>query len=643
MKPVGLMVLFYTQLMAAVWTFMPDESLFPRIDEIEMQNVYLPAEGEIRLSSAVEPLTQLEDAVIWSIAPDRSGNLYIGTGNQSRLYRFNLQRRQLVPVFSGEEGQILAVLVQDNQVYFGTSPQGIVWRLLPDGKSDTFVNTGEVYIHSLISGPGRAILCATGPNGRLYLIGPEGRTKTVFTAPSAHITTLSWLRPGEELLAGTAPAGTLYRLRLAPDGSLTSAAVLYDTPLEEVRAVTVRGRQIYLAANPGTESQSGGQPTVYALNSEGLVRWQWQCPESTIFSLVSFGDRLLVFTGNRGLIYALDTLGRAGVLARMEEPQLLVTAVRDRELYFGTGNPAAVYRLTSSYADSGYFTSPVYDCQTVARFGRMVPRLHTPAGTEVGFETRSGNAEEPDSLWSSWMPVRERVVSPPARFIQWRAKFATSYRAATPALERVDLYYQPVNRAPVINRLDISTPVENEVRRGNAQPRRQITFDVSDPDGDSLLYQLLLRPEGGADWLVLKGELTESRYELDTRALPDGWYRIKVIVSDAPDHGADEAQTAERESPPFLIDNTPPVISEIRISGNRAQWTVTDATSPLAACRIAVNSGSWVPVVPEDTIFDGLSERFSSAVELKPGLNTVAVWAVDGQGNVAVRQLTVNR
>ncbi|MEO0053333.1 MAG: two-component regulator propeller domain-containing protein, partial [candidate division WOR-3 bacterium] len=93
MKPVGLMVLFYTQLMAAVWTFMPDESLFPRIDEIEMQNVYLPAEGEIRLSSAVEPLTQLEDAVIWSIAPDRSGNLYIGTGNQSRLYRFNLQRR----------------------------------------------------------------------------------------------------------------------------------------------------------------------------------------------------------------------------------------------------------------------------------------------------------------------------------------------------------------------------------------------------------------------------------------------------------------------------------------------------------------------------------------------------------------------
>ncbi|MCX7733046.1 MAG: hypothetical protein N2248_07800 [candidate division WOR-3 bacterium] len=643
MKTVGLMVLFFTQLMAAVWTFMPDESLFSQIDEIELKNIYLPAEGEIRLGSAVERLTQLEDAVIWGIAPDRSGNLYIGTGNQSRLYRFNLQRRQLLPVFSGAEGQIFAILIQNNQLYFGTSPQGVVWRLFPDGKSDTFVNTGEVYIHSLISGPGRSILCATGPNGRLDQLEPDGRMKVLFTAPSAHITALCWLKPGEELLAGTAPAGTLYRLQLAPDGGVKSATVLYDTPLDEVRAIAVRGGRIYLAANPDIEGQSSGPPVVYALSSDGFVHWQWQCPESTVFSLVSFGDRLLVFTGNRGLIYALDTLGRAGVLARMEEPQLLVTAVRDRELYFGTGNPAAVYRLVPGYADSGYFTSPVFDCQTVARFGRLEPKLRTPAGTEVSFETRSGNSEKPDSLWSSWMPARERIVSPPARFIQWRAKFATSYREVTPELERVDLYYQPVNRAPVISRLDISTPAEIEVRRGNCQSKRQITFEASDPDGDSLIYQLLLRPEGEPDWLVLKKELTENRYELDTRTLPDGWYRLKVVVSDAPERGTGEAQTVEKESPPFLIDNTPPVISEIRISGNRAFWSVVDATSPLAACRIAVNSGSWVPVVPEDTIFDGLSERFTSAVELKRGLNTVAVWAVDGQGNVSVRQLRVSR
>lgn len=643
MKSFGLIVLFYTQLMAAVWTFMPVESLFLRIDEIELKNVYLPAEGEIHLTNALEPVIQLEDAVIWSIASDRSGRLYIGTGNQSRFYRFNPERRQLLPVFSGEEGQILAALVQDNQVYFGTSPQGIVWRLLPDGRIDTFVNTGEVYIHCLISGPGKSIICATGTNGRLYQLGPDGRMKVLFTAPSAHITALCWLKPNQELLVGTAPAGTLYRLLLAPDGSVRSAAVLYDTPHEEVRAVTVKGSQIYLAANPGTESQSGGQPAVYALNSEGLVRWQWQCPESTVFSLASFHGRLLVFTGNRGLIYALDTLGRAGVLARMDEPQLLVTAARDQEVYFGTGNQATVYRLIPGYADSGYFTSPVFDCQTVARFGRLEPKLRTPAGTEVSFETRSGNSEKPDSLWSSWMRVRERIVSPPARFIQWRAKFATSFREVTPALERVELYYQPVNRIPVISRLEISAPTENDARRGTSQPKRQITFDAADPDGDSLTYQLLLRPEGQSDWLVLKKELTESRFELDTRTLPDGWYRLKLVVSDAPDRGVDEAEVVEKESPPFLIDNTPPMISEIRVSNNRVFWTVADATSPLAACRIAVNSGSWVPVVPEDTIFDGLSERFTSTVELKHGLNTVAVWAVDAQGNVAVRQLSVNR
>ncbi len=644
MKPVVVIALSFLPLLAAVWIFMPDESLFSQIDDIELENVYLPVEGEISLSAAAEAVVQLEDAVIWCLAPDRRGNLYIGTGNQCRLYRLNLSRRQLVPVFSGGEGQIFSLLVWEGRVYFGTSPQGTIWRLLPDGRNETLANIGESYIHSLVPGSGRTLLCATGPNGRLYQLDPTGRIRLLFAAPCAHITTLCWFKPGEELLAGTAPGGTLYRLQLAPDGSVKSAAVLYDTPLEEVRAVTVRDRQIYLAANPGAESQSGGQPAVYALNSDGLVRWQWQCPESTVFSIVRYNDRLLVFTGNRGLIYALDTLGRAAIFGRTEEPQLVATATLDQELYFGSGNPAALYRFAPGFADSGFFTSPVFDCQTVARFGRLEPRWRVPVGTEIRFETRSGNAEAPDSLWSGWESLQgERVVSPSARFIQWRARFATSYHTITPLLERVMLFYQPLNRPPVISRLEITLPSEAEVRRGNAQPKRQVTFEVSDPDGDSLLYQLLLKPEGESDWLILKRELTENRYELDTRALPDGWYRLKVVVSDAPERGADETQMIEKESPPFLVDNTPPVISEIKISGSRVFWTVADATSPLAACRVALNSGPWQPVVPQDGIFDELDEHFTVPLALKPGLNTVAVWAVDGQGNVALRQQKLNR
>ncbi len=141
---------------------------------------------------------------------------------------------------------------------------------------------------------------------------------------------------------------------------------------------------------------------------------------------------------------------------------------------------------------------------------------------------------------------------------------------------------------------------------------------------------------------MLKEALTETRYELDTRTLPDGWYRLRLVATDQPDRGPAALRT-EKITPPFLVDNTPPVIRELKVTGNRVRWIVVDSSSPVGACRIALNAGNWEPVEPEDGVLDENEERFDFQLELKPGINTIAVWAADAQGNTSTRQLTVSR
>ena len=94
-------------------------------------------------------------------------------------------------------------------------------------------------------------------------------------------------------------------------------------------------------------------------------------------------------------------------------------------------------------------------------------------------------------------------------------------------------------------------------------------------------------------------------------------------------------------SRPFLVDNTAPVVSDLKTGTPdktglcRVSFLVQDALSPVAAARVSVNAGDWQELEPEDHIFDSSAERFTADVKLSPGENAIGVWAVDAQGNVA--------
>jgi hypothetical protein len=113
------------------------------------------------------------------------------------------------------------------------------------------------------------------------------------------------------------------------------------------------------------------------------------------------------------------------------------------------------------YADSGTFDSRVHDAgDSRAVWGELTP---APAGTgtDMTFQTRSGNTGTPDASWSAYQALGEdgAIQSPPGRFIQYRATLSTNDDRVTPSLESVQLSYEldeaPPN-ATTITGVDVS-------------------------------------------------------------------------------------------------------------------------------------------------------------------------------------------
>jgi hypothetical protein len=360
------------------------------------------------------------------------------------------------------------------------------------------------------------------------------------------------------------------------------------------------------------------------------------------------------------MVYELDTLGRVSVRYRLKETQALCLAPLKSGLRLGTGNPGKLYEAVSTYADSGFITSAPHDCANPALFGTLSFRANVPTGTGLAFETRSGNSEKPDSTWNQWLAAAPGIASPSRRYIQWRCRFRTSFPNLTPELQRVDVYFRSANLAPVIKKLEITQASLDDAIKGVNKPSRQVTWEATDTDSDSLSYELFFRGETETSWRQVGREITDSRFDLDTRSLPDGWYELKLVASDEPTEPVGVTLTAEKVSRPFLVDNIAPTISGLKLqilsAGDssianrqspianyrlcRVSFSAQDALSPIAAARVSVNAGDWLTLEPQDHVFDSGVESFSTDVRLPSsvlGLPSfvVSVWVADAQGNVA--------
>jgi len=273
---------------------------------------------------------------------------------------------------------------------------------------------------------------------------------------------------------------------------------------------------------------------------------------------------------------------------------------------------------------------------------------------------RSGNVDNPDRNWSPWNKVDVlkdgETGIPAARFVQWKAILHSGTPA--PRLESVILNYLSKNIAPDIDDVGVQVgtryqplpkPLGSTVDMSGGsgmgmnpnQPRFEppvpsthdrdsigVKWVAHDDNDDQLVYSLYYRGQGETRWLLLKDDLTDKFYSFDASLLPDGAYTFKVVASDAPSHSPGDALTAEKESPRFEVDTTPPHIENLTavLEGDKVHVTfrAADSFSPIKRAEYSIDANDWQYVEPVGQIADANTENYDFTVPVATDNSTPA-------------------
>ncbi len=632
--------------------------------------------GRIVPGVSMERLDIPDCEYVWSAAVGPRGEIYVTTGTPGTLRRADAGGERVLLEMDDVDLPALAV-GWGGDVFVGTAPGGEIYRVDPDGGSELFYETGENYIWAMAFSPEHGLIVGTGEEATVIALDRSGKVRVLSRPADLNVVTLAV--GGGRVFAGTGGEGLL--LDVTPERVVE---VLYDSRYDEISGIVpgADGSLFFSAssismdqaldemADPGVPLGDGA---VYRATDGGAYEI-WQSTDSPVVSLGTTPSGAII-AGAGGLLFAVEP-GSNGIVADFEEGEVLSIVPSGDYAVVTTGSPGAVYMFGRDAVGGGHYESRVFDAVTSAHWGSCL--VTADRSNDVSIETRSGNLERPDDTWTDWAPLESgKVASPASRFLQWRMEFDGGAGGGA-ALRSVEIAYLRENVPPQIVSVTVSAagsgfsvnghssdsamqtlasglevtyslsasgrPVEGvpPVARG----LRTVEWDAFDPNGDTLTFDLYVRGEGDGEWGLMAGDLDRSVHTWDSYSMPDGDYRMRVVVSDRPGNPAGSAFEAEGTSGAFVIDNTPPTVKRIELTrsgdGATLEVEIEDVSSPLVAVEVSVDYGDWQPVFPADGMYDTLVETGRLEVdELPRGEHAVAVRAFDRPGNVGVRRSVV--
>lgn len=477
----------------------------------DLSNLSIDNRGQLLLGPATEMVYETAAPFLWAMLPSPDGSLFVGTGNEGRVFKIDPQGKGAT-FFDASELEVHALAsAPDGGLYVGTSPDGKIYKVSSAGAASVFFEPGEKYIWALASDRQGRVYAATGEKGVVYRIEPDGKGARFYQAKAMHVTAMTIDSTGQ-LLIGTESPGRVLRV-----DSQGRAFVLLDSPFQEIKALRFDEKgMLYVAAvsapaggsPPAPATGGADRPTgdtnaqpvasvtaeitsvaivdvtttaavttstgssdrrlargaVYRIAPDGLWDQLWESREDAPYDLLFDADgRVVVATGNKGKIYRLEGNPLRPTLLARAGAQQVTSLHKDASgrIHYATANPGKVYRLSSDRAPEGTAESEPLDAQMVSTWGAISWRGTTPAGSRIQLFTRSGNTETPDDAWSTWSTPYTAsqgspIVSPKARFLQWRA--VLSGKAESPQLTSISAAYLPRNMRPEVRSITVHPP-----------------------------------------------------------------------------------------------------------------------------------------------------------------------------------------
>jgi sugar lactone lactonase YvrE len=630
---------------------------------------------------------------IWDLALGSDGTLFVATGDPGKIFAVDPSGNSQL-FYSAEETHVRTLVLDGKgNLLAGTEPNGLVLRIaIADGSATA--RNGKAPAPRQ-SSPKRAPAQAAA--NEKDSSDETGRSAyVVYETAKKEVTALA-----------LDPAGNLYVAAIGEKRPGTPQPPAQqgeqeNAPSGQTITVTVGGAgglQQPQPGNPFVPFPALSTAAVYRIAPDGSPEEIWSSRDTSVYAMgLSSGGKLLLGTGNQGAIMQLEGDRVFSRLAKAESQQVTAFArASNGKIYVATANPGKVFTLGPELESEGTFQSEPFDARIFSRWGRLTWWGDNSAGSGIELSVRAGNTSDPGKNWSPWAgpyrdPKGQEVDCPPARFVQWKATLHGGNNP--PDLSWVEMAYLPKNLGPEISGVVMQNPgvrvsgfgqqagppqaspvtlrmpaapgsQSGSSQRSSESPRfepppqgyaqkgyQAVLWSAEDPNDDELTYSVYYRGENEKDWKLLKDKLEQKFYSWDTNSMPDGAYYVRIVASDERTNPPNEALKAERVSDRFVIDNTPPTISEIASQpapGPAGDPSVTvrfraaDSASSIVRAQYSLDAGDWTIAPPEGALSDSPAEQYSITLRgVMPGEHTVSVRVYDQFENEAAAKVTFN-
>ncbi len=665
-----------------LWSLLPDGQGNVYAGTGDHGNVYrFDASGKPTLFFATG---QLE---VTALARDAQGSLYAGTAPHGIVYKIGPDGKGK-PFFTAQEKYVTALVYDESQARLLVATgggTGCVYAVPASGVAPTtpWFASPEAHLLSLTLDKSGNVYAGSSPDGIVYKIIPSGATSVFYDAPEQSISALA-TDSGGNVYAGTTPKGLIYKI--TPDGS---AKVLSDRATSSVLSLQTDGSDnLYACAGN----------TIYRISPDETVQSFVAPTDEQFLSLAVDHTNGQVYTGT-STVGSLYAIGASGDLHGK-----FVSTVHDAGLpaHWGTiswtaGTPAGtqialqtrsgdVERPDASWSDwSSAYTAPTGQ-KITSPPGRYLQYQATLTGASAAIT--SGSVPRLREVTVYYLPRNQAPtvhLTSPAEGDAFSKTATLRWTAGDPDKDTLtfDLSYSSdggktwtllpkkspapattpaaaaTGKTPPASATAIGPVTDQEVA---AEVKKMQDSLAAHPElPSSVRAQMLAQAPAMARQLLTiqhaqaaaatpdsttASNLKDMSYTWDTTTVPDGVYQIEIVASDKTSN-PQGALTAKDTSPSFTVANTlPTVLAGTPTVGSDKSVTVRGTvTTPLAfvkAVQAKVDGGDPLAAIADDGLFDSTSESYTLiTAPLSSGAHTIEVQAVDVSGNMASAKVNV--
>ncbi len=532
--------------------------------------------------------------------------VYVATGGGTgRIYKIGTD----TPLFTSPEANILSLSVgKDGTLYAGSAPDGIVYKITPQGSASVLYDASEPNITALTTDSEGNVYAGTSGPGSVYRIAPDGTAKRLAGLPSTGITSL---RTSSTDAVYAAAGSTVYKI--SSDNSVQSygaqadqqfISLALDPATSAIYAGTANVGSVYkIGASGGAAPQGFFQSTVHDAGRRaqwGTLAWHADTPAGSTITLET----------------------RSGDVPRPDLSWSAWSAPYTQSTGETVTSPPARF-LQYQALFSGADTTDAPKLSGVSVY--YLPRNQAPTVSLSKPAAGDAVSKTADLHWTASDPDKDTL----SYTVSYSADSGKTWHPIT-ANTQMTAQTKTVSASQALAVTDAA--LKNVPASVQAQIKAQIAANAAASATSKT-------PKSAVD-------LKETSYSWDTTTLPDGLYQIEVVASDKPSNPVG-ALTAKAVSAPFLVANTALTLSvgTPEVSADKSISLHGTAQTNIAfvqAVQATVDDGDPVAASADDGLFDSTREPFTlTLTTLSPGPHKIEVQALDQAGNKAVQTVNV--